>query len=724
MSANVALAVRHFGPNLAAGTLCALITLAYAGSFATLIFGGALAPAANLGVMTALVGSCAAMLALSWLSSFHFALGGPDSNPSAILAISVAAIAGEIVPAGGGNAASLLPTVFMFLFVSAILCGLILYLVGHLRWGRYVRYIPHPVVGGFLAGTGFLLVAGAWKMLVGHSFAGSTPEHLAAVPLLSWISAAGVALALTISLRISRHFLVLPGVIGGAIVLFHLVCLARGLSLDDASAAGLLLSPLRPGEWHHVLSEPWSLVRWDLLLAHANDFAAMTMVVLITILLNATSLDLATGRDVDFDRELKALGVANVAGGLCGGLVAVNSFNRSLLSLRAGATSPMAARICAIVALGVAVLAPATVSLLPRPVLTGIVLYLGLNLLIKWLWASRRELSLGDYLTVVAILGVVIAFGIVAGVAFGIVIASVGFVVSLSRTSVVKQRITAANRRSNVDRTPGDLAWLGQHGDRLRGFVLQGNLFFGTASSLLEEVREVLSQTKILLIDFWLVRGVDASADVILRKLLRLAAEQQVQVVFTGLNDDLRRRFADLEAQREAPLARMFPDLDRGLEWAEEALLCGVHSEVTLSEVLGGSRRDDQDELGRYFTDCAVPAGSTLIQCGSASDCLYILLSGRVSVHLALSSSSSSFTKRLRTYGPGTVLGEMGFFDGTPRSADVTADVDSRLARLDRDIMHQLESEHPALAARIHRFVISSLAARLRAANEELRHLI
>jgi len=698
------------------------MTLAYAGSFATLIFGGALAPAASLGVMTALVGSCAAMLALSWLSSFHFALGGPDSNPSAILAISVAAIAGEIVRSGSGEAASLLPTVFMFLFVSSILCGLVLYLVGQLRWGRYVRYIPHPVVGGFLAGTGFLLVAGAWKMLVGHSFASSTPEHLAAVPLFSWIFAAGVALALAVGLRISRHFLVFPGVIGGAIVAFHLVAFALGLSLDEASSAGLLLSPLRPGEWHHILSEPWSLVRWDLIVAHANDFAAMTMVVLITILLNATSLDLATGRDVDFDRELKALGVANVAGGLCGGLVAVNSFNRSLLNLRAGATSPLAARICAAVVLGVAFLAPSTVSLLPRPVLTGIVFYLGLNLLVSWLWASRRELSVGDYLAVVAILGMVIALGIVAGVALGIVIASVSFVVSISRNSVVKQRLTAANRRSNVERTPGDLAWLGQNGHRLGGFVLQGNLFFGTASSLLEEVRGALSHTKILLIDFWLVRGVDASADVILRKLVRLATERQVEVVFTGLSDDLRRRFADLEGRPEAPLVRMFPDLDRGLEWAENALLRGVSSEVKLSEVLECNGSIDQAELGRFFTDCTVPAGGTLIHCGAPSDCLYILLSGRVSVHMAL--SSSSFTKRLRTYGPGTVLGEMGFFGGAPRSADVTADVDSRLARLDREVMQQLESEHPALAARIHRFVISSLAARLRAANEELRNLI
>jgi len=146
-----------------AGSLCTVVMLAYAISFATLIFAGHLSPFISLGIWAALIGSCVAMLALSFMSSFRFALGGPDSNPSAIMAISVALIANEALADSSIASGQLLPTVCIYLFGSALLCGILLFLFGHLRWGRYIRYIPHSVIGGFLAGTGFLLLVGGGR---------------------------------------------------------------------------------------------------------------------------------------------------------------------------------------------------------------------------------------------------------------------------------------------------------------------------------------------------------------------------------------------------------------------------------------------------------------------------------------------------------------------------------------------------------------------------------
>ncbi len=712
-----------FGPNAVAGVLCALVTLAYASSFATLIFGGALAPSVNLGVWTAIIGSCATALILSFFSSFRFTLGGPDSNPSAILAISVTALAAEILQgAAGSNPSQLLPTIFIFLFGSAVLCGLLLFLFGRLHWGRYVRYIPHPVVGGFLAGTGFLLLSGAWKMLVGKNFAATAAADLQAVPALGWLFALGLGLALIVATRVSKHFLVIPTVLALGVLGFHAALLATGWTLDEARTAGLLLPPLAAGDWQTPFNQPLGEVRWDLLLTHGKDFAAMTLVVLVTILLNATSLDLATGKEADFDRELKSLGVANVLGGLAGGLVSVNSFNRSLLNHRAGANSPWAARICAALVLGAAVFAPSAVALLPRPVLTGLVLFLGVSLLLNWLWDARRELPVSDYLTVVAILVIVAAFGIVPGVIMGVVIASLSFVVTFSLQPVVKQRLTAANRRSNVDRTPAELAWLAEHGGRLHGFVLQGHVFFGTASSLLEEIRAVLGKGEALLIDFWLVRGIDASSVVVFRKLLRLAGEQNTQLVFTGLDDTLRARFAACGLPLEKTSARLFSDLDHGLEWAESQLLTGARPDVVLAEALGLNDSADAEVLAGHFTFLDLAAGTALVTRGEPSNALYVLLRGKVSIYLQ--SPGSDYTTRLRSYGPGTIVGEMGFYGNAPRSADVIADVATHAARLDLDQLKALESTRPDLAAQFHRFVINTLAARLRTANEELRQML
>ena len=713
----------RLGPNIVAGALCALVTLAYASSFATLIFGGPLAPSVNLGLWAAVIGSCAAALALSFLSSFRFALGGPDSNPSAILAISAAALSAEILNGTADSARSeLLPTVLMFLFGSAVLCGLLLFLFGRFRWGRYVRYIPHPVVGGFLAGTGYLLLAGGWKMLTGKNFAATTAADLQVVPPLGWVFALGLGLALVAATRLSKHFLVVPVVLAAGVLGFHATLLATGWSLEEARSAGLLAPPLTGSDWQTPFNQPFGEVRWDLLLAHGKDFVAMTLVVLVSILLNATSLDLATGKEADFERELKALGVANVLGGLAGGLVSVNSFNRSLLNHRAGANSPWAARVFAGIVLGTAVFAPGAISLLPRPVLVGLVLYLGVSLLLNWLWDSRRELPVADYLTVVAILVIVAAFGIVQGVIMGVVIASLSFVVTFSLQSVVKQRFTAATRRSNVERTPAELTWLAENGGRLNGFVLQGHIFFGTANSLLEEIRTVLGKGEALLIDFWLVRGLDASSVVVLRKLLRLAGEQNTQLVFTGLDDTLRTRFAACGLPLEKTPARLFSDLDRGLEWAESQLLTSARPDLTLNEVLGLTTSADSEALAARFTVLDLAAGNALFKRGEPSDSLYVLLRGQVSIHLQL--PGSDYTKRLRSSGPGTIVGEMGFYGNAPRSADVVADIATRAARLDLKHLKALETARPDLAAQLHRFVINTLAARLRSANDELRQML
>src|SRR6187455_2127428 len=184
---------RFAGSDLLAGFLSALVALSYASSFATLIFGGALAREVNLALLAALVSGGVATLVLSWRSSFHFTIGGPDSNPSALLAVSVAAITADMLREASPG---VLPTVLMFLFISALGCGLLLYLVGGRHWGRYVRFIPHQVVGGFLVGTGYLLLAGGWKMLHGTTAINPTLAQFGGVPVVAWIFAVVVALVI------------------------------------------------------------------------------------------------------------------------------------------------------------------------------------------------------------------------------------------------------------------------------------------------------------------------------------------------------------------------------------------------------------------------------------------------------------------------------------------------------------------------------------------------
>lgn len=710
-------------PNTVAGALTAFVAVAYASSFAQLIFGGALEPFSGVALLAALLGTVVIMLTVALRSSLFFSVGSPDANPSAIIAATLAVLAAEVAASEGAGSPHLLPTVLMFVCVSSVGCGLIIYGMGERGWGRYVRYVPYPVVAGFLAGTGYLLLLGAWRMLTGAQLGADAVNHLGALHPLALVTAIVVTVALFVLTRRFRHYLVIPTVIVAAVLLFHAARLGLGLDLAEARRLGLLLNPLQLEDWNHVGRFPYAEVRWDLVLFHAKDFVAMTLVVAITTLLNTTSVEVATGRDADTDRELRALGLGNVLSGLAGGMVGVTSFNRSLLHFRAGARSPLSTVFAALLVAVMTFLAPGALGLLPKPVLTGLIAFLGIGLLVTWCFDSRKRMLRADYFIVLAIVAAIAVFGMVTGVILGIIIACLSFIVSLSRSPTIKYTFTGETRRSNVERSVEHAAWLRRHGASLRGFVLQGVLFFGTAHHVLEQIRGSLAQTRFALLDFRQVDDVDGSSTLVLSKLQTLCRDSGIELIFTGLSPRIENVLRHNAFDLDRPGMRHFADLDHALEWCETLLLAesdGLTRFITRSD--GLLDPSELRQLGDFFESVVLPAGAVLAAQGEASDSMFLVESGRVSVSLRLDESGGS--KRLRSYGADTVLGEMGLYTRAPRSADIIADTDTRVLRLTVSRVAELEAAHPALALKLHRHVVRTLAERLHAANDEVRLLL
>ena len=102
--------------------------------------------------------------------------------------------------------------------------------------------------------------------------------------------------------------------------------------------------------------------------------------------------------------------------------------------------------------------------------------------------------------------------------------------------------------------------------------------------------------------------------------------------------------------------------------------------------------------------------GDELIKQGEASRDLYFLEEGDVSVYLR---PAAGEMVRIRRTGPGTVLGELGFYLNTPRTASVIADGPGKAYRLSTDALSRMENTHPVLAAALHRFMADLLAERL-----------
>ena len=130
------------------------------------------------------------------------------------------------------------------IILTTTLAGLFFWLLGRFRLGGLVRFLPYPVVGGFLAGTGWLFVTGALDMMLDLP-SGVAPQHsLAAAHALALAAgrAAGPGHAAACCAAPS-HFLVLPGFLIGALLLFFAAAALSDTTLAELSAGGWLLGP-------------------------------------------------------------------------------------------------------------------------------------------------------------------------------------------------------------------------------------------------------------------------------------------------------------------------------------------------------------------------------------------------------------------------------------------------------------------------------------------------
>ena len=705
---------------LVSGLVVGALEVVLATSFAALLFGGRLSAQLEAGIGLALLSATVVMAIVAVRSSFAGAVGSVQDSTTAVLALIAADIALEVDAAG--DTAFL--TVVLAIALTTIGTGVFLLALGVLRLGNLIRFVPYPVVGGFLAGTGWLLVKGAVGVMSGVPVSLSTLDDVfAADTLRKWLPGLLFAAVLLVVVRRFEHFLLIPGAVVAAVGVFYVVA-ASVSSVSEAEAQGWLLGPF-PGA---ALWEPWTLdaladARWSAALEQIPDMATVLLVAAIALLLNTSGIELAANRDLDLNRELRTAGGANVVAGLGGGLVGFHALSLTALASRAGG-----GRLVGIVGGGACLLAlvlgGSFLSLFPRVVIGGLLLFLGLAFLVEWVYDARSRLPRADYAVVVLILLVVAALGFLEGVAAGLVVAVALFVIDYSRTDVVKHAFSCGSYRSTVERDARQLEVLRARGDEVFILELQGFLFFGTANALLERLRAraldlAQSPLSFLVLDFRRVTGLDSSAVVAFVKAHRLAEGQGFTLVVTGLSRRIAGQLERAGFSEDALAAlRVLPDLDHGIQWCEDrlleqeaAVLPPEHARslaTLLHDELGLSV--DVDRLVPYLERVEVPAGHELIRQGEPSSDLYLLESGRLTAVLMRPNGERV---RLRTMAPGTIVGEVTMYLGTVRSASVVSDQPSRLYRLRRPAFEAMERDDPQLASSLHRAFAQLLAQRL-----------
>jgi SulP family sulfate permease len=153
------------------------------------------------------------------------------------------------------------------------------------------------------------------------------------------------------------------------------------------------------------------------------------------------------------------------------------------------------------------------------------------------------------------------------------------------------------------------------------------------------------------------------------------------------------------------------PDLDRGLQRCEDALLSASGRVEARAHHPAGRGLDPLPPgLVAHLERVSVPEGTVLLHQDDPPGDVYVLESGRLSVETV---TPEGTRLRLRTLRPGVVVGEIALYAGVARTADVVAEVPSVVLRISREAIERLETEEPALAATLHRWLATTLAERL-----------
>jgi SulP family sulfate permease len=723
-------------PTLAAGLITGIIQVTFSTAFAVLIFSGDLAAYIPRGIGLMLVGMMIIASLTTLLGSLPGVVGTLQDGAVPFLALVSAAIVSQI--SASATHQEEFTTVVVAIALSSLLTGALFLSLGQFKLGNLIRFTPYPVIGGVLAGTGLLLVFGGISVMIG---APVSLFHLLAIiqPGLwvKWLPGLVFAVLLLVALRRRDHVLTLPGALLAAITVFYVLLGLTNTSIAKATEQGWLLSALPAnggGLWQPLSVSDLAQVNWLVIGHQIGGLLVIAIISVIGILLNLTGIELATGQNVDLNRDLKAAGIANLVAGLGGSMVGWHTLSESTLIYKMGARSRLVGFVLAAVCGIVLWLGGSLLSYFPNLVLGGLLLFIGLDFLVTWVYEGWFKLSITDYLIVILILIVINAIGFLEGVGLGLVLAVILFAVDYSRVNVVKHTLTGATFHSNVSRPRLYQQLLRRKGDWLYILELQGFIFFGTAQKVLDMVRQRIDDRNLpplrfLALDFRSVNGFDSSALFGFAKMKQLTQARRITLVFTHLSPKMQRQMKkEILQEGEKDRIQVFADLDHGIEWCEDQMMTSFESldfgstpstlMKQLEKALPSTAR--APDLMTYFEEKKAEQGEYIIRQGDDS-VLYFIETGQVTVQLECDDGKII---RLRTMRSGTVVGELGLYLDRKASASVIADEPCTLFYLSARKLKEMESNAPEIASALHKFLAGILSERLIDTNDTLQALI
>lgn len=402
-----------------------------------------------------------------------------------------------------------------YLFAAVVLAGMLQFLVGAFRLGKFVRLIPQPVMYGFLNGLAVIIFMAQIEQF--KITENGVTTWLTGIPF--YIMGGLTLLTIAIVLIFPRITKAIPASLIAIIIVFALVL---GFNIDTKTVGDI--ASIKGGfPTFHIPMIPFTMETLKIIFPFSLIMAGVG---LIESLLTLSMVDEITNSKGKANREAMAQGSANIVNGFFGGMGGCAMVAQTLINLNAGSRARLSGIIAAITILIIILFGAPIIEKIPMAALVGVMIMVAIG---TFEWVSLRiinKMPMGDiFVGMLVALITIILHNLALAVLVGVVISALIFAWDNAK------RIRA---RKHIN----------EEGAKV--YEIYGPLFFGSVSGFLEKF-EIESDPKEVIIDFRESRVADMSAIDALNKITAKYADLNKNVVLKHLSQDCRNKIQKAE---------------------------------------------------------------------------------------------------------------------------------------------------------------------------------
>ncbi|MBR1769936.1 MAG: SulP family inorganic anion transporter [Bacteroidales bacterium] len=488
------------------GLTAGIVALPLALAFGIQAFGGIDSPeASSLGALAGLIGATMLGFFAALFGGTHSQISGP-TGPMTVITASL--ISGAWTSSSGD-----ISTVLISMSLAGLFCGLFQIVFGLIKIGKYVRYIPYPVLSGFMSGIGIIIILQQIYPLIGLKSPVLVVDMVAKFPqmVMNGISVSALILGLGTIVIIQLFPLLTKKIPSTLVALIVMTLISLAFNLDEKLVIGSIPSGL-PMPFFAKDGLSLSGVNWlDVLKASVIPGLTLAGLGSIDTLLTSVVADNITKTKHNSNQELIGQGIGNMIAGLFCGLAGAGATMRTVVNVKSGGRTQISGMIHSLLLLAILLGLGSLVKYVPLSVLAGILITVGWGIIDFKGLKDLLKIPVSDAFVLVVVLLMTVFVDLLTAVGIGMIIACVLF---MKRAGDLVEGSYSSSEMTNFDK---ESPWSDEQGipEEIKHKIyiqrLNGPIFFGSITRFQEVMHDVPKQAKVVIIRMKLVSFMDQS---------------------------------------------------------------------------------------------------------------------------------------------------------------------------------------------------------------------